>query len=888
MQDQDSTAVDPAGGVQTALGNAAETIADQDFASYLRAFNIDPQSIPSHLDLDLDVDLPTDDDYRPRQFKATGTTIQRFHSIPRGASNTNDIVTLATRFAPSQAAIRSAGYEEDTAQMYVRGILVVSVAMLLLYVIWAAILLLLRMGRLGEWRCFGRRCCTRGLACVEGTRARGGCCARNVCGWMAGRVPKRPTEASLRRDARIKQSSLIKLGKRGAALQMTEPANEAEAEAEADKKEAESQGSGLDGNEHKVESDDDIVISKEYLVKRRRREERSMRAIRVGFLFSGTVVLAACVVLSVAGFRAIDNLIISAEESLVNINEYFSGIIDECDAYIQSTEDLSELRKDFLERIVQNYTTNITSGSSENADKDAVPMLCPNSGNGPIDINVNLGELFDGPIVKLAEVKSTVTGKVDNITVVSFLGQYEVLGSVLGFDLSALRQLVEDKVMAGKEAAQDVVNTPASEFLSTGKDAVQDVAGASNIGDAFPDDLPNVSNILTESPLMGDGGQRKRRYLQEEDIIFSAGGEGTNFTIIGNATQYKEVNLTALLATNISLTIDFEAIVNQVNERLDRQPPFFLREKVEKLRDGVANRRDAIQSVDDSAGDIRPYWYIAVMFASFLMMLVVLMMVACVFAWMEKQPRFLRCLNGGCILPTFIFFGMMVWIFTCIFLCLGILSSDLCINTPDEQIDGMLQIILEPMSPIAYNFAHFYLTGCKPEDRPVLLGLMKIALVETREAAAELFNMLSNLGPGVLGRACGSDFNGLRAASYLLSVKLDSSLGVIVSLARIILCKSFHPLYASLMYSIFCTDVIGFLGPMMISLGLISVFSMVMVTLRVACHELKDDIGDGEDEQTSSSGCCCRRIAERETGEGDEVVDEDLIPEESQEVTLAS
>ena len=90
------------------------------------------------------------------------------------------------------------------------------------------------------------------------------------------------------------------------------------------------------------------------------------------------------------------------------------------------------------------------------------------------------------------------------------------------------------------------------------------------------------------------------------------------------------------------------------------------------------------------------------------------------------------------------------------------------------------------------------------------------------------------------------------------------------------------------MYSIFCTDIIGFLGPMMISLGLISVFSMVMVTLRVACHELKDDIGDGEDEQTSSSGCCCRRIAERETGEEDEVVDEDLIPEESQEVTLAS
>jgi hypothetical protein len=105
-------------------------------------------------------------------------------------------------------------------------------------------------------------------------------------------------------------------------------------------------------------------------------------------------------------------------------------------------------------------------------------------------------------------------------------------------------------------------------------------------------------------------------------------------------------------------------------------------------------------------------------------------------------------------------------------------------------------------------------------------------------------------------------------------------LGVIASLGRIILCKSFHPLYSSFMYNIFCTDVIGFLGPMMISLGLISLFSMVMVTLRVAWHELKDDIGDDEDgEGASSSGCCCRRITESEKGDlgADIPVEEELV-----------
>ena len=89
------------------------------------------------------------------------------------------------------------------------------------------------------------------------------------------------------------------------------------------------------------------------------------------------------------------------------------------------------------------------------------------------------------------------------------------------------------------------------------------------------------------------------------------------------------------------------------------------------------------------------------------------------------------------------------------------------------------------------------------------------------------------------------------------------------------------------MHNIFCTDVIGFLGPMVLSLVLISVFSMVMVTLRVAWHELKDDIGDEDSDQASPSGCCCRRIAKSEKEEVAVLADEDLIlSEEGQDVTI--
>ena len=107
--------------VKDAAADAADAIREKDFASILQDFNVDARTIPSYLNLDLDLDVPTDDDYRPRQFRPIGTTIERFHNIPRGGSNTNDIVALATRFAPNEAAIRNAGYEDETAKEYVRG-----------------------------------------------------------------------------------------------------------------------------------------------------------------------------------------------------------------------------------------------------------------------------------------------------------------------------------------------------------------------------------------------------------------------------------------------------------------------------------------------------------------------------------------------------------------------------------------------------------------------------------------------------------------------------------------------------------------------------------------------------------------------------------------------
>ena len=67
-----------------------------------------------------------------------------------------------------------------------------------------------------------------------------------------------------------------------------------------------------------------------------------------------------------------------------------------------------------------------------------------------------------------------------------------------------------------------------------------------------------------------------------------------------------------------------------------------------------------------------------------------------------------------------------------------------------------------------------------------------------------------------------------------------------LAVGKLTLCKSFYPMYSFLAHQVLCTDFINLLGPMFSSMFMISIFSMIMVTMRVAWHELvEDDVTGG-------------------------------------------
>lgn len=198
-----------------------------------------------------------------------------------------------------------------------------------------------------------------------------------------------------------------------------------------------------------------------------------------------------------------------------------------------------------------------------------------------------------------------------------------------------------------------------------------------------------------------------------------------------------------------------------------------------------------------------------------------------------------------------------MWIFTTVFLTLGVLSGDYCVISPDIQMNKILEQTLGQLSPVGYKFAYYYFNACQSAYRPILLKVTYKALIGLRVGLEQFFELMSNLGEGPIRSACGlggetnvAEGNPVNALSLLADVirkQIGAAMNTVGAVAKLTLCKSFYPMYSFLVHQVLCTDFINLLGPMFSSMFIISICSMLMVTMRVAWHELvEDEISDAD------------------------------------------
>jgi len=158
----------------------------------------------------------------------------------------------------------------------------------------------------------------------------------------------------------------------------------------------------------------------------------------------------------------------------------------------------------------------------------------------------------------------------------------------------------------------------------------------------------------------------------------------------------------------------------------------------------------------------------------------------------------------------------------------------------------------------------------------------------------QLGGVIKSIGAGPLSIACGNaatddNDNPIQAVSLLavsIAEHFQDAARANFGLAEVVLCRSFNPIYTSLSHNILCTDFINLVTPMLWCMFVISICSMVMITLRVAWHELLPDVKGVEDgsceadDEEDNAGVESSTPAETQALERDAgVEEEDSVPQ---------
>jgi len=412
--------------------------------------------------------------------------------------------------------------------------------------------------------------------------------------------------------------------------------------------------------------------------------------------------------------------------------------------------------------------------------------------------------------------------------------------------------------------------------------------------------LTQLVRSLIVDILPGDGQRALQLEASNMDAITETVVEkdGVNYTILSLSENFTGTdliingyNVTKLFTTDLTFEIDVKTLTESVNEKLEDSSSFLL-DIFRRLQTALDNVYEQAKSAQDSLESIVPYFTVAVVFVAVLIGLTSFFIIGTILAWVGKQPRLFRCANDNIILPIFILVGLLVWIFTVVFLTLGVLMGDYCVVSPDVQMNQIFEQTLANISPIGFKFAHYYFNGCEAEARPLLMTVANQALIGIRVGLDQFFELVNNLGDGPLRRACGlggeidaadgDPVNALSVLANALRNHVGGAMSAVITVGKLTLCKSFYPIYSFLVHQVVCTDFINLIGPLLTDMFIISVCSMLMVTMRVAWHELVEDEVEGGEGGKLEDDLGTDEAAQMDAGEAgnDEVVEAEEEKEE--------
>lgn len=215
----------------------------------------------------------------------------------------------------------------------------------------------------------------------------------------------------------------------------------------------------------------------------------------------------------------------------------------------------------------------------------------------------------------------------------------------------------------------------------------------------------------------------------------------------------------------------------------------------------------------------------------FIDIIVISLMAVCSIVWMRPGryvPKFAR---KAVTIPVFMVFVVLCLIFSTLGLAGAMAGGDFCSNPDESSVAVVLRFEAE-LSPFIAMLMKYYITGCVPERRPLLLETLSSATASVGAVVNSTINDLSEAG-SMEECVAGSSYSILIALLELTGSAIHGVYGVLSGLRDILACDNFNRLYSALVDSLFCNKcAVGLAWTFFAS------FSMALLTLVVVTAQL--------------------------------------------------
>lgn len=265
-----------------------------------------------------------------------------------------------------------------------------------------------------------------------------------------------------------------------------------------------------------------------------------------------------------------------------------------------------------------------------------------------------------------------------------------------------------------------------------------------------------------------------------------------------------------------------------------------------RVEDSLVRARNHGIKIYETFDDTADWWFhFVVVFTIIFDALAITFMVGCCLAWTYRLPKCFERLQTYVILPSFCGILLMFCISVSGFAFALVLNADLCSGSPEENVVSIIQEKELEMDPLLFKMADYYVEGCTMDDKPEkptdlfdnFLPFLESG-IDFSQAVAET---IASLGISNLSWACGANIRNIQNLLKYLLEALNAKKERTNNMIEGLYCSKVNPIFSKSMYGAICSDGVQAFTSIFISLFVITVAGMVMVSLRVAFHEVRNE-----------------------------------------------